>query len=205
MGFMPIEQRENTGAYTLPTKVEDRQIFINQLLQPFRFVMLMGLSCTGKSSFLDAYEGRDGWSLTRWNRDTILDMVFQDGVRVDKHYQYLNRFESDLFPDLFVRERHQVIVEGWNRLPSTRMRYLNMFPQPMGACAILVFDGPISEIIHRNKVANKLNLSETELPIYLEEKHSTIVWPKFEEGWDGIYYINTFEGMGARYLQERLL
>lgn len=205
MSFVPMETREATRAFTLPDHPEKKKEFVNMIMKPYRLVLLMGLSSTGKSSFLNAYEGRPGWSLTRWNRDNIIDMFFDDGTRVEKFYNYVDELEGKLFPKLFVRECHQVAVEGWNRLPNSRSRYMNYMPQRMGRKAVFVFDGPIEEIIKRNQLRGSLDLSDEELPLFLQEQHEGIVWPTFDEGWNDIFYINTFGGRGATYLKERVL
>jgi len=204
MRFEEAELRECSELYNMPEEPANKTILANHLMAPYRFVMIMGLSSTGKSTFLDAYTGRKGWGLTKWNRDNVMDMVFQDGTRVDKFYGYLAEFEGRLFDKLFVRERHQVVVEGWNTLPRLRRRYLNYMPETIGRSAIFVFDGPVEEIIKRNVASNKINLSRQELPLFLKNRYNSIVWPTFSEGWNDIYYINTFGARGTTYLKDKL-
>lgn len=204
MNFQEIEMRDATSAYNLPDDPKNQRILANNIIAPYRFVMLMGLSSCGKSTFLNAYTGRKGWSLTKWNRDNIFDMVFQDGTRVDKYYGYVTELESKLFPELYIRERHQIVVEGWNRKLQGRKRYLNYITKGMGRTAVIVFDGPIEKIVNRNLASGHVNLSGQELPIFLKDQHRGIQWPKFEEGWDSIYYINSFGAPGTTYLKDRL-
>jgi predicted kinase len=200
-----IDQRENTKAFTAPNNEEAQERMAQRLLAPYKFVMFMGLSGTGKSTFLEAYEPRPNWTLTKWNRDTIMDMIFTDGTRVDKYYNYLDQYEKKQFSELFHREHHQIVVEGWNRMPSRRKKYLSYMPKGGGRSAIFVFDGPTDRIIKRNQVSGRLNLGQDEIPLFLKDKHASTVWPTFDEGWTHIFYINTFGCQGAEYLRERLL
>ena len=204
MQFEPIPHYEYTKAITIPDDPKIRKTLVDKLLAPYKFSMLMGLSCCGKSTFLDSYTGRVNWSLTKWNRDNVFNMVFQDGTRVEKFYGYMNEFEGRLFPELFNRDTHQVVVEGWNLVPSGRTRYMNYFTKSLGRSAIFVFDGPVEEIVKRNQEAKRLYIPENEVEIFIRNKYNGTVWPTFDEGWDDIYYINTFGGRGTRYLQKKL-
>lgn len=205
MNLETIDQRENTKAFTLPDGPEAQKAMTRRLLSPYKFVMLMGLSGTGKSTFLESYEARPHWTLTKWNRDTIMDMLFTDGTRVEKYYNYLDQYEEKQFTELFHRENHQIVVEGWNRMASRRRKYLSYMPEGSGRSAIFVFDGPIDRIIKRNQVSGRLNLGQDEVPLFLKDKHTSTKWPTFDEGWTHIFYINTFGSQGVEYLRERLL
>jgi predicted kinase len=205
MDLETIEQRENTKAFNLADDPKKLEVQVKRLLQPYRFVLLMGLSGTGKSTFMDAYKGRKNWSLTKWKRDTIMDMLFTDGTRVEKYYNYLDQYEKKQFTELFHREHHQIVIEGWNRMRGRRTKYLSYMPSGSGRSAVFVFDGPTKAIINRNLVNDRLNLGQEEIPIFLKNKHSSTVWPTFDEGWNHIFYINTFGSRGEGYLRERLL
>lgn len=202
--FGHTESHPCNRAYQMPTEGPDLEKFASNLCEPFRFILLMGLSCTGKSSFMDAYDGRDGWTMTQWNRDNIWDMWFTDGTRVDKMYNDIDNFEDQFLPRLFDRQQHQVIVEGWNRMPNKRSRYLNLFPEAMGRTACIVFDGPTDLILERNLDAQKLNMPDYEIEERIPDLHQNTVWPTFDEGWNRIYYVTTFGRKGVKYLKERV-
>lgn len=205
MDIETFEQRENSKAFTLSDDLNTRRAQAEKLCAPFEFILLMGLSGTGKTSFLDACRPKPNWSMTKWQRDRIVDMFFTDERRVEKYYNYVDSFEADILPELHSRENHQVIVEGWNRMPGKRRRYLNYLPKGAGRSAVFVFDGPTDRIIRRNEVSGRLNLGKEELPIFLKDKHTSTVWPTFDEGWSHIIYINTFGGRGEEYMREHLL
>lgn len=203
MEFEEIETREFTRAFNLPRVASKIRKFANTICSQYKLVLLMGMSCTGKSLFMEAYTGRDSWGLTKWNRDNILDMVFMDGTRVDKHYNYVDRFEEKILKDVSSREQHQIMVEGWNRMPSRRRHYLSLVGEEYQSVCI-VFDGPVEKIVNRNIEENRLNMSAEEIELFIKDKYSGTVWPTLKEGWNDIFYINSFGEEGNGYLQKKL-
>lgn len=202
-----IELRQFTDALNFPEDENKRSRFVETIISPFKFVLVMGLSGTGKSTFLSHYRGKKNWTHTLWNRDTIFDMMWNDGTRVDNFYGKIDKFEADILPELFVQPYHHVIVESWARMQSVRKRYMSYFPKGIGQSAILVFDGPPELIIKRNLEKGndvKFNKSPEDLKLFLKLKHETTQWPTFQEGYDRIYYINTFGKAGEEYLLQRL-
>jgi hypothetical protein len=200
-----FEPREHSKAFNMPDTPAKVKSFASHILKHFRLVVVMGLSCTGKSTLVNAYGGRPGWTMTKWNRDQIWDMMFPDGRRVDKYYNKIDKFEKDLFPELLAREKHQIITEGWNRLPRSRTLYRQKMGDLVGRKAVVVFDGPIDAIIARNMAAQRLDMPDEEMRVFLKKQHEGIVWPSFDEGWDSILYVNTFGEKGTDYLTKYLV
>jgi adenylate kinase len=203
-----IESRQHTRAFDLPEEPEKIPLFVNNLFQDFKLILIMGISGTGKSTLLSHYKGLPSWTYTLWNRDTIFKMLWNDGSRDESFYKKIDKFESDVFPELILRPYHQVIVESWARLPNVRARYLTYLPKGMGRSQIVVMDGPVDKIVERNiqvKNHEKFLKDEVDLKFFLEEKYHTTHWPKFSEGWDVITYINTFGEVGREHLLARLV
>jgi hypothetical protein len=202
-----FESRQFTNAFDFPESEKERKHFVHKILEPFKFVLIMGLSGSGKSTFLTYYQGRPNWSHTLWNRDTIFDMMWNDGTRLDNFYGKIDKFEADIFPELFDKPYHNVIIEGWNRMRSGRKKYLSMLPQGYNNVAVLVFDGPLDLMMERNIAKGnhlKYGKSEEDLRFFLRDRQDSTQWPVFSEGWSKIYYINTFGQAGAEYLLPRL-
>jgi adenylate kinase len=206
--MQPIETREHSRAFDLPSTPEKIPQFISSILQGYKLVLVMGISGTGKTSLLKNYKGLPSWTHTLWNRDTIFDMMWNDGTRDESFYKKIDKFEADIFPELVMKPYHQVIVETWARFPSSRSRYLSFCPKGLGRTQIIVMDGPLNLIVDRNiraKNHEKFNKSELDLKLFLQEKYRGIYWPTFKEGWNTITYINTFGEEGRKYLQARLV
>lgn len=208
--------RDYNKKFNWPTKIprslrdtditldEVQEKFVRKLIEPFRYVFLIGLSCTGKSTFLSKCTPRPNWTLTKWDRDNIWSMIFQDNRRVDKYYNYMDQFEEKLFSRLFDREKHQIVVEGWMSTKGKRTRYASFMPKNLGRIGVFVFDGPTEEIVERAKSKDVLDLPEDEVGLFLKSKKEDFEWPSHDEGFHSIYYINTFGQTGARYFREVL-
>jgi hypothetical protein len=227
-----IQQRDCDDAIVVPENPESFEKIYKQILRPRKqnyepivgksnpnrksgiqylrngFVMVAGLSCTGKSTFLKHYENHKNWDLTVWDRDKIFNMLFQSGRRPRDYYGKIQNLEKDIFPDLLDMDFHQVILEGWYRKKggrSGRKRWLNFINDfdKIGK-TIIVFDGPVENILMRTKAEDRLNMSDEELEMTIKEKHNTFDWPTYDEGWDHIYYATTFGKTGAKYLRSRV-
>lgn len=214
--FSEVNTRDCDKQFNWPTKVprslsdtdltvkDVQKKFVNSLIEPFRYVLLIGLSCTGKSTFLSMCEPRPNWTITTWDRDHLWSMIFQDNRRVDKYYNYMDQFEEKLFTDLFHRDKHQIIVEGWMSTKGKRTRYLSHMPENLGRTAAFIFDGPTDDIIERVKEKQVLNMPDDEVGLFLKNKKEDFEWPSHDEDFHSIYYINTFGTKGAQYFQKIL-
>lgn len=209
--FEELESREYDRKFNWPDEPigelsleETRAVFTRNLIQPFRYVFLIGLSCTGKSSFMEAYPGRRNWTVTKWDRDQIMDMIFDDGRRVDKYHQYCDALEKRLFKDLFERTKHQILIESWMSTKGTRTKYMNYMPSNIGRVCAVVFDGPTDKIVERVKENGVIDKPEKEIGMFIEEKHKAFEWPEHDEGINKIFYINTFGAKGTQYFSEVL-
>lgn len=177
--------------------------FISKLLSRYSLVLAIGLSATGKSTVLGAYENINGYSLTRWDRNLLFSMLRQDGNRVDSHYGLIGKVEQYALPKLLMEDFHQVFVEGWFRMPSARRKVLSYVESGKTCC--LVFDGPTKEITERIIEHQSLpNLIDLEIEDFVIKQKQTFVYPSFGEGWTNIYYINTFGEVGNKYLLSTL-
>lgn len=202
-----IEQRDSTKGVNFPQKPEKIHELHKKIVWPYDFIMMMGLSCTGKSSFLNRnnYKTKKNWDATIWGRDIIFDSLFLSGRRPNKTYGKINKFERDVLPEKIERDYHQVIIEGWNRKQRGRNRYLNFIHNhDTVSKVILVFDGPIDSILRRTKLEDRFDKSEDQLEVFIKEQHKTTEWPTWDEGWDDIFYVNSFDETGAKYLRRRL-
>lgn len=201
-----IEPRYYSGFFQLPKKPKHRQVFVNTLLKPYKFVVLMGMPGTGKTTFAKSYNPPHEETLTIWNREPIFRMIFTGGERDEKYNSYLQTMEADLIGDLLKRDDHKVIIDGWNRMPSGRKVYRSLFPENLGKTLCVVFDGPTGEILRRVDNMEKYSMMDaTDRQMFVEDKHSTMVFPKPKEGWHDIFYINTFDDKGVEYLKPRLV
>lgn len=199
-----IEPREFSGAYSLPNKEKKRRLFIKNLLEDYKLVLLMGFSGTGKTTFLKSCTPpKPKWTQTKWNRDPIMNQLFPDGNRIDKFHNYIQTFEKNIIPKLLDRDYRQVVIENWGRFPKSRGHFYHLAEDYPTAC--FVFDGPDDRIIQRCKDGNKFDKSGKDLELWLQNKINAIEWPTFDEGWDDIIYINTFGQAGNEYLKERLV
>lgn len=199
-----IPYRDFTNAFAVPDDKLTR--FVSALLSKYKLTVTVGISGTGKSTFLNHFESGPNWTHTIWERDKILEMLFSDGRRPDNFYGYLDRFEADILPPTLLIDYHRLIVSGWNRMPRSRARYLSYLPKGLGRTCCLVFDGPIDLIIERNLKHNldRFGRGKEDLALFLRQQYLNIQWPKFSEGFHDIFYINTFGAAGEKYLSEIL-
>jgi hypothetical protein len=201
-----IEYVECTDAYNLPDgdKVAP---FLTRLLKPYKYILAVGISGTGKSSTLSHYEGQINRPLTRWNRSTIWEMIDIHGGRDDALWGDIDNFERAIFPKIFEKVDTQIIVENWGRTPQGRKKYLNLMPKGLGNTLCLVFDGPIDLIVKRTIEAGnhtKFGKSEEDIDLYLRQLYDGFKWPSFMEGWTSIIYLNTFGEEGEKYLARKV-
>lgn len=201
-GFIPY--RDCTNAFNLPPE-EKMTAFVSSLLNKYKLTVTVGISGTGKTSFLNHFQPSPNWTRTLWERDKIFELLFNDGRRPESYYGSIDKFENDILPKVIIEDYHRVIVSGWNRMPRSRARYLSHIPKGLGRTCCLVFDGPIDRIVERNIEHNleRFGRSKEDLSWFLRQQHSTIQWPTHSEGFTDIIYINTFGEEGAEYLSEQ--
>jgi hypothetical protein len=198
---------ESTEAYNLPKDKQHAGIFLTRLLKPYKYVLAIGISGTGKSSTLDMYKGQFDKPLTRWNRDVLWDMIDPTGGRDDDLWGDIDNFERAVFPKIFRKHDSQVVIENWGRTSQGRKKYLNLMERGLGNTLCLVFDGPIDLIVQRNiasKNHEKFGKSEDDLELYLRQLYQDFKWPRFREGWTSIIYLNTFGEEGASYMSRKV-
>jgi hypothetical protein len=175
---------------------------VQQLLGRYRLVVTIGLPGTGKTTFLDSYKSNDG-THSHWNRQTIFQMLFKQNERDEKYNSYIAEFEANLFPSLLGRESHQLLIDGLNRMPSARQKILKCMPEGLGGAVALCFDGPPQEIVGRMVEEPRYeHLAPFEVQEMVTRMQETIVWPKYSEGFEDIYYVNTFGESGLQMLKE---
>lgn len=214
MDFKQVENRDYDSVFNWPSKsnvsgktdkqkreqVEKyRKIICNKLMGASRLVFFIGLSCTGKTTIMNFYNGRENWSVTKWDRDNIMDMLF-DQRYVPKFYGDIKSFEDEVFPKLFERNQHQVLIEGWFRTKQERSRVLNYMPENLGRTCAIVLDGPPDRIAERCIKEGALDKPDSEVKNFIKTRHNNYQWPTYDEGFDMIYYLNTFGKIGEDYL-----
>jgi hypothetical protein len=201
-----VDSVECTDVYSMPEDDAKYSRFVNHLLKSFKFVMITGLVGTGKSKFIESYQPIER-SVTLWNRDTIWNMIDSSGAREESYWGAIDNLERELFPKIALKHDSQIIIKYMGRTTGGRRKYLNMLPPGIGYKACLVFDGPIDRVIFRNiseHTHTDLNMSEEDFEIHIRKQYFEFQWPKFSEGWDAIYYINTFGEDGERYLSRKI-
>lgn len=173
----------------------------SQLLQSYKLIVLVGLPCTGKTTLVNAAEVEG--CLTHWNRQTIFEMLFRGGERDEKYNTDIAEFEGELIPKLIMREHHTVVIDGYNRMPTARRRQLGFVPSGLGRTAAICFDGPPQEIVARMLTDERYShMSGFEIEEWVKQMHQTTVWPTYDEGFNDIWYVNTFGESGLKMLQQ---
>jgi len=201
-----IPAREYSAAYTINNQDRNYRDFATEVLKDYKYVITVGLPCTGKSSFLSAYKNLNG-NHTQWCREQIFDMLFMNEGRDEKYNSYIDGLEHDMIPNLLIREHHQVFIDTYGRMKRARSRLLSLKPKGLGKTLALCFDGPNELILDRMIRTEKYSkgMSEADMRLTLDKQSKTAVWPKFSEDFDSIIYINTFGEEGTEYLQYRLI
>jgi hypothetical protein len=194
--------REGTRVFDLP--LPDHIYFgpfFKQLLGDYKLVVAMGMPCTGKTTSLQSYQSDDG-CVTIWNRQHVFDMLFIGGERDEKYNSHIQAFEARAFPSLLERPHHQVFVDGWHRLPSSRKKLLGYLEQGAGKTCAICFDGPSDQIVARMTEDSRYeHLAPFEIKEMVSRFKETTVWPTFSEGFDDIYWLNTFGEDGSNVLK----
>ena len=198
-----IQPRFHTMKFNFPRKKEKRKVVVNTLLAPFKLIVAVGLPGTGKSTFLSYYDGKPDCTLTKWNREPIFNMIFAGGERDEKYNNHIQQLEQRMITDLLAREHHQVVVDGWHRLPRSRTQLRSYGNAPS---VLLVFDGPVDKIVDRVSNMKKYShMSKEDLRLWIQDLYKTMVWPTAKENFHTVIYINTFGKEGGEYLSYRLI
>lgn len=186
----------------------DHQYFAKlaqQMLSPFKLAVAIGLPGCGKTTFFDSFVNKDGCH-THWNRQPIFGMLFKGGERDEKYNSHIAEFEANIFPSLLARPAHQLLVDGLNRMPSSRQKILGCLELGMGKTIAVCFDGPPEEIVGRMLQEPRYSAyTPFELEDMVAQYQDTIIWPKYQEGFDEIYYLNTFGESGLKILKELVI
>lgn len=197
--------RDGTRAFNAPALPSTLyQPFINQLLGQYKLIVMVGLPCTGKTTMTELYESSNN-SVTKWSRQPIMDMIFSGGEYDEKFHSYIESFETDMIPAIMRIDSHQVIIDGYNRMPSARKKLVS-YSQTIatrGKVCAVCFDGPEQSILNRMMFDPRYNMTmdQNEMMQMIERMKTTTVWPKFSEGFDDIYWINTFGEAGKIQMQ----
>lgn len=173
---------------------------LSKRLQDYKLVLVMGPMCSGKSYTLNSYVSPPNWDATFWQREKILKMLSRNHNLDNKIFSYFKRIEDNILPEMFLRERNQVFVEGWFTRKSDRKRILS-YTQHCKTC-VIVFDGPIDLLIGRAQHLDKLDLTKFEYEDTIKRQYAVTNWPDFSEGWNDIFYATTFGGAGEDYLMK---
>jgi hypothetical protein len=201
-----VDSVECTDVFSVPDDEVKYSRFVNHILKNFKFVMVTGLMGTGKEKFISLYAPID-ISLTLWDRDVIWKMIDSSGAREESYWGAIENLEREVFPKVALKHDSQILLKYMGRTSGGRRKYLNILPPGIGYKACLVFDGPIDRVLFRNISEHNhiaLNMSEEDFELHLRKQYNDFQWPKFSEGWDAIYYINTFGEDGERYLSRKI-
>ncbi|MBF84818.1 MAG: hypothetical protein CL489_10195 [Acidobacteria bacterium] len=172
--------------------------YLNQLLSKYKFILAMGTHASGKTTLMSRYKGKPNGTLSYWRREPILKMLEFHGQPDPRFFNSIKKFEDDIIPELIDKTFNTVVVESWATVRSTRNHFLK-FADNLKTCC-LVFDGPTDLIVQRAIKDNKLGYGDREMQVFIEDQQYKTIWPTFEEGWNDIYYVNTFGKAGQDYL-----
>lgn len=199
-----IQTIEYTKRYVWPDNEYDQQSMIREIIGPHRLIMLMGLPCTGKTTVMNAFYDPD-ITATRWNRQSIFEMILWDGLRDEKYNASIERMEADIFPSLYEREGHKILLDGYYRVQSVRRRTLGLFPDKRVNPLCIVLDGPDEAIIRR--MCNDERYAwrgEHDIREWVTHMRESMVYPSFSEGFLEIVYLTTFGEQGINHLKSLL-
>ena len=184
--------------------------YIRTVIEHFSLVLVMGYSCTGKTSTItEALVDFYSRPVIYWNRQKILDMLFYNRViENDSIHGVIGKAEMEMIEYQYSRTpRCRVVLDGWYRMESNRRMShkclgISGISQPS---AVLVFDGPQHLIAQRIRNDPRyVHMIDAEIELDVRDKIKTTSWPTLNEGWDHIIYVNTFGEEGAQYLQNTL-
>lgn len=163
---------------------------------PYSFISVTGLHLTGKSYFINAfrkYAYNKNEEVFVFDRHIMAQMIFNSKNISPKMHNTLNECEKRVVGDLYAQYQNEcrVIVKS----STTRKNYGAIY----GVRSLcLVFDAPIEQQIDRGAGDPYFgDMMEEDVELILLKQRGRMVWPKFNEGWDDIIYVNTCGSLGA--------
>lgn len=183
-------------------KISTKAMGFSQHLWPYKFIMVIGPHCSGKTSVLRHYKTQPSWTATVWRSEPILDMLYIDKEKFnEKHYNLIQKCEKEIIPDMMHEDLHQVIVEGWYLYPSSRRRMMGLIQNLNVNSLCIIFDGPADMMIDRAKEHNKLVMDDEELEFFVANQCRSFNKPDGKESFNNIMYVNTFGQRGIEHLR----
>jgi energy-coupling factor transporter ATP-binding protein EcfA2 len=178
---------------------------IKKIIEDAGFISFIGPNCTGKSklrAFIRQLIETRGNPLTDWDRDDLYNLLITNGDFPQSLHNAVYNFEAQVFEKLYrVYSDHVVLYETVGGRPRWRPNYGQTFGRK-SVC--LVFDAPLSAIVERFESAQDYYWSQykttEEFKMDIEKQQRQYEWPSTKEGWDRIYYINTFGSVGESFL-----
>lgn len=203
--WSPVEYRECSDALTFDKFDKQRSAVISKLVLKFDFISLIGPHFTGKTTFADRLRQHDPCFMF-WDRQKISGMVASGlGNIPERIHGALNKQEEFIFKEMWKElPDHKIMIE---QLGGTKGRRKNYGAMHGKSSCLLVFDVPYTEQLKRYWNTNDIwwqRFSSFDAELYLSKQSERFVWPKFDEGWDKIYYINTCGDDGVEYLSPLL-
>jgi len=199
-----LKMRECGGAYFIKdvdnTTLES---FYFNILHNYKLILLCGLPSTGKTQFIQNYIARPNQTFTKWNRENIMSMIFNDGKRIEKMNKSIEVLESDILTEVLSQDFHQVLVDGWYLIPYHRKKILSYMSGGSSLC--LVFDGDINDIVSRALSEGKLKIPKEEVEMFISNKADSTTWPSFSEGWNEIIYFCSFDSEESKKYMKNTL
>jgi hypothetical protein len=196
-----VEYRECSDAINFEPQHEST---IAKNIAKFDFVSLVGPHFAGKTNFAERIRR---WNLsTFWNRQSINFMVGRGlGDIPERVHGALNKQEELIFKEIWHAVPDQKIMI--EQVGGTRGRRKNYGAIYGKSSCLLVFDAPFLVRYKRYLEVKEgwwTQFSSMDVELQLSKSAERFVWPKFEEGWDKIYYINTCGDEGVEYLSPLL-
>ena len=205
-----MDYRECNDAYNINADYRNVKSIVSEIIKEAGFVSFVGPNCTGKSR-MKAYVRKmlelRGCSVTDWDRDSLYNLLIANGDFPQSLHNVVYQFEMQVFEKLYrVYPDHTVLYEGTGIRPRWRPNYGLTFGKK-SVC--LVFDGPLKSIVDRFEKSDdyywKDYKSREDFSLDVNSQQLRYQWPTSKEGWDRIYYINTFGEEGENYLAPLLI
>jgi predicted kinase len=159
------------------------------IYRPQTFVMLCGLPCSGKSSFVRRFMS-DG-SYTILSTDDIIEkwsteknMTYKDAFDILIRQASL---ELQARFSIAIAKRHSIIIDQTNMSREKRVSTLSNVPDVYHKVCFVFpeFSDHEYRLEQRNKTGNKV------VPLnVLESMKKSFVSPSLDEGWDSIHHLS---------------
>lgn len=169
--------------------LEDHRI--REALSRYDLICFGGLPLTGKTHLIQSYQHHhSNFSITKYNKQIMLKMLYGDRIADEGIFPILNRFETDALHHMMIRPNHQVLWEGWLSSRQERARLLKAAKNH--AKCIIIVDEP-DEVIFSRLNGEYLGMDLAEFRLYIRERRERFIWPSLSEGWTAIYYITSHD------------